>query len=66
MHARLLSIDVADALGAPGVLAVYTAADLRAGGLGDPRTVELRERFGLELDPASAPVLAERFNLRLG
>ena len=34
VHARVLSIDAADALGAPGVLAVYTADDLRAGGLG--------------------------------
>lgn len=34
-HARIVSIDVAAAAAAPGVLAVYAAADLQADGIGD-------------------------------
>lgn len=33
-HARILAIDVGAALDMPGVLAIYTAADLRSAGLG--------------------------------
>ena len=35
-------------------------------GPGGPRVAAVRERYGLELDPASVPLLAEAHNLRLG
>ncbi|CAN5571090.1 cupin domain-containing protein [soil metagenome] len=34
-------------------------------GPGGPRVAALRERYGLDLDPASVPILAEAHNLRL-
>ena len=39
---------------------------LATGGPTDPRVAEVRERYGLDLDPASVPVLAARHNLQLG
>jgi quercetin dioxygenase-like cupin family protein len=39
---------------------------LAEGGPSDPRVAEVRARYGLEVDPASVPVLAERHHLRLG
>jgi mannose-6-phosphate isomerase-like protein (cupin superfamily) len=39
---------------------------LAAGDLADPRIADVRAKYGLDLDPASVPVLAERHNLRLG
>jgi quercetin dioxygenase-like cupin family protein len=39
---------------------------LATGDLSDPRIQEIRARYGLDLDPTSVPVLAERHNLRLG
>ncbi len=39
---------------------------LAAGGPGDPRVAEVRARYGLDLDPASVPVLADRHGLLLG
>jgi quercetin dioxygenase-like cupin family protein len=39
---------------------------LATGDLSDPRIPEIRASYGLDLDPASVPVLAERHNLRLG
>lgn len=39
---------------------------LAAGDLSDPRIAAVRARYGLEVDPASVPVLAERHNLVLG
>jgi hypothetical protein len=39
---------------------------LAAAGLGDPRAADIRSRYGLDPDPASAQILAERFGLRLG
>lgn len=60
VHARLLSVDATDALGAPGVLAVYTADDLRAGGLGPIQvTVPQRGRDGSAARGTTRPVLAE-------
>lgn len=39
---------------------------LAAGDPSDPRIAAVRARYGLEVDPASVPVLAERHNLVLG
>lgn len=39
---------------------------LAEGGPSDPRLAGVRARYGLDLDPASVPVLAARHNLRLG
>ncbi len=58
-HARILSIDAAPARAAPGVLAVYTAADLAAAGLGAIETrTALRNRDGTPLARPARPVLA--------
>jgi len=60
VHARVLSIDPAEALAAPGVLAVYTAEDLRADGLGPMQVVVAqRGRDGSAARGTSRPVLAE-------
>jgi carbon-monoxide dehydrogenase large subunit len=46
-HARIASLDVSPALAVPGVLAAYTAADLKAEGLGEiPCAVPLKNRDG--------------------
>jgi carbon-monoxide dehydrogenase large subunit len=46
-HARILSIDTAPALAVPGVLAAYTAADLKADGLGEiPCAIPMKNRDG--------------------
>jgi quercetin dioxygenase-like cupin family protein len=39
---------------------------LAKGNLDDPAIAEVRRRYGLDLDPASVPVLAQKHNLRLG
>ena len=39
---------------------------LTAGDPSDPRIAEVRARYGLDLDPASVPVLVERHKLVLG
>jgi quercetin dioxygenase-like cupin family protein len=39
---------------------------LAAEGPGGPGVAAIRERYGLDLDPASVPILAEKHNLRLG
>lgn len=59
-HARILSIDTAPALAAPEVLAIYTAADLIAAGLGaiETRTV-LNSRDGTPLVKPARPILAD-------
>src|SRR6185436_2117910 len=60
VHARVQSIDAAGALRVPGVLAVYTADDLRAGGLGPIQVaVTQRGRDGSAARGTSRPVLAE-------
>ena len=43
-HARIVSVDTAAALAAPGVLAVYTETDLAADGLGTMRVALPRKR----------------------
>ena len=62
-HARIVTIDSADAQASPGVLAVYTGADLRADGLGDlptfaPRLVPLTRPDGGPLFVPPHPALA--------
>ncbi len=59
VHARVLSIDATEALAARGVLAVVTAADLAAAGIGPMRiAVTQKNRDGKPLLTASRPVLA--------
>ena len=58
-HARLVRIDTAAALAVPGVLAVYTAADLARDGIPDfPCEVKLPRQGGANAFPARRPVLA--------
>ncbi|MCW0232931.1 MAG: xanthine dehydrogenase family protein molybdopterin-binding subunit [Ferrovibrio sp.] len=59
-HAKVLKIDTTAAQAAPGVLAVYTIADLKAANIGDlPCTIPLKNRDGsLRADPAR-PALAD-------
>lgn len=59
-HARILKIDTAAAQAAPGVLAVYTHADLKAANVGDlPCTIPLKNRDGsMRADPPR-PALAD-------
>jgi len=58
-HATIRSIDVSAALAAPGVLAVYTADDLKAAGIGPiPCLVPLRNRNGTPMVSQPRPVLA--------
>jgi len=60
VHAEILSIDASGAAVAPGVLAVYTAADLRSSGIGHMMTaVTQRNRDGSAPYIAGRPVLAE-------
>ena len=60
VHARVLSIDTAEARAAPGVLGVYTASDLRAAGIGPMRaTVAQKNRDGSAAFIAARPVLAD-------
>ncbi len=60
VHARIVSIDTAGARAAPAVLGVYTAADLRAAGIGPMRvTVAQKNRDGSAAPVAARPVLAE-------
>jgi carbon-monoxide dehydrogenase large subunit len=57
--ARILSIDTAAAKAVPGVLAVYTGADLEADGIGGlPCAVGLKNRDGSEQVKPPHPVLA--------
>jgi len=39
---------------------------LATGNLANPLIADVRARYGLDLDPASVPILAERHSLRLG
>ncbi|GAC1338292.1 MAG: xanthine dehydrogenase family protein molybdopterin-binding subunit [Acetobacteraceae bacterium] len=58
--ARIVAIDVAAARQAPGVLGVYTAADLEADGVGDlPCTIPLNNRDGSPRAEVPHPVLAD-------
>lgn len=58
-HAEILSIDTVAARAMPGVLGVFTAADLSADGVGDiPPLVSLPGRDGRPMYAAPMPVLA--------
>jgi aerobic carbon-monoxide dehydrogenase large subunit len=58
-HARIRGIDARDALAAPGVLAVFTVADLAADGVGDLPTDRARKRRdGSPAFPTPRPALA--------
>lgn len=59
-HARILKIDTTAAKEAPGVLAVYTVADLKAAGIGDlPCTIPLKNRDGSSRADPPRPALAD-------
>jgi len=53
-HARIVAIDAAEARGLPGVVAVYTAAELRADGIGHIAFPPIFKRAGGA--PMSAPL----------
>jgi len=58
-HADIRSIDIAAAAGAPGVLAVYTGADLEADGLGHlPCNVTIKNKDGSARAETPRPALA--------
>jgi aerobic carbon-monoxide dehydrogenase large subunit len=58
-HALIKDIDIAAARSAPGVLAVYTAADLEADGIGDvPCTAAIQNRDGSKYVAPPRPALA--------
>jgi carbon-monoxide dehydrogenase large subunit len=58
-HARIGGLDIAEAAGAPGVLAVYTAADLTRDGIGTiPFLTPLPNRDGTPCKAVPYPVLA--------
>ncbi len=59
-HAKIKSIDSKAAKAAPGVLAVLTAADVKAAGYGDlPVPGNLKRRDGSPMYKARYPILAE-------
>ena len=59
-HARILSLDVEEARGMDGVVAVYTAADLRADGIGAlPCRAPVTSRDGSPMQAPDRPVLAD-------
>ncbi len=58
-HADIAGIDTAAAARAPGVLAVYTGADVTAAGLGDlPCAVPIKHRDGARAPRPGRPLLA--------
>ncbi len=58
-HGLIASIDTDDALTMPGVLGVFTAADIEAAGLGGlPTQVKVKNRDGTTMMPPHRPVLA--------
>ena len=58
--ARILSIDTSAAAGLPGVLAIYTGADLKADGIGGlPCIIPLDNRDGSSRAEVPHPVLAD-------
>ena len=58
-HAKILSIDTAPALAAPGVVAVYTGADLAADGVGGlPCGWQIHSKDGSPMAEPMHPVLA--------
>jgi carbon-monoxide dehydrogenase large subunit len=59
-HARIASLDTAAAKAVPGVLAVITAADLKAAGIGDlPCLIPLKNRDGSPRANTPRPALAD-------
>jgi carbon-monoxide dehydrogenase large subunit len=59
-HAEIRSIDTAPALKSPGALAVYTAADIKAAGLGTlPCLIPLKQVDGTPLVTPPRPLLAD-------
>jgi len=59
-HAKITRIDTTAAKDAPGVLAVYTVADLKAAGIGDlPCTIPLKNRDGSNRADPPRPALAD-------
>ncbi|MBC7800901.1 MAG: xanthine dehydrogenase family protein, partial [Gemmatimonadaceae bacterium] len=59
-HARLLGIDIAAAQAAPGVVAVYTGADLQADGVGGvPCGWQVHSKDGSPMAEPAHPVLAQ-------
>ena len=59
-HAKILGIDTSNAKAAPGVLAVLTAADIKAAGLADiPVPGGLKRRDGSPMYKPRYPILAE-------
>jgi carbon-monoxide dehydrogenase large subunit len=59
-HAKIKSIDTAAAKSAPGVLAVLTAADIKAADFGDlPVPGNLKRRDGSPMYKPRYPILAE-------
>ena len=59
-HAKIKSIDITAAKAAPGVLAVLTAADVKAAGYGDlPVPGGLKRRDGTPMYKTRYPILAE-------
>jgi carbon-monoxide dehydrogenase large subunit len=71
-HARIRTLDTAEAAGLPGVLAVLTAADIRADGIrplvaqGNPKDVELRNRDGAPIFYPAIELLASNKVRRVG
>jgi len=58
-HAEVAGIDIAAAATAPGVLAIYTGADVTAAGLGDlPCGVPVKHRDGAKAPRPGRPLLA--------
>ncbi len=65
--ARIVSIDTEAAKQAPGVLGVYTSADLAADGIGElPCAIPLNNRDGSPRAEVWHPVLAEEFVRHVG
>ena len=71
-HARIHAVDIAEAACLPGVLAVLTAADLRADRIrplvaqGNPKDVELRNRDGAPIFYPAIDLLATNKVRRVG
>ena len=58
-HGRIESVDTADARAMPGVLGIFTAADLDAAGIGGlPAIFKATNRDGSTMTPPDRPVLA--------
>ncbi len=65
--ARIVSIDTAEAAALPGVLGIFTAADLAADGVGPLRcAVKLKNRDGSQAADVPHPVLADGYVRHVG